>query len=45
MTPSEAKKLLPEEFSDVPDETIADLIELIRKVCRSILVQHFICDD
>jgi len=37
MTPSEAKKLLPEEFCDVPDETIQDLIDLISSVCRYVL--------
>jgi len=45
MTPSEARELLPEEFSEVSDETINDLIDLTRNVCKSILVQHFIYDS
>lgn len=34
MTPSEARELLPEEFSEVPEETIENLVDLIVNVCK-----------
>jgi len=40
MTPSEARELLPEEFSEVSDETIQDLIDLIILACKHILTTY-----
>jgi len=41
MTPSEARELLPEEFSNIPDETIQNLIDLISLTCRYVLHTNF----